>query len=300
MRNGNRRKAVSNYPGAAPLSAELGINIGCPDATGIAANDQDQLCQYGDFTYSYNLRGQLKSKSDGGVTSDYTYDGLGRLKQVSEPGMDLHYVHDALGRRIGKLRDGNLEKGWLYAVALNPIAQLDSTGNIEATFVYGTRAHVPDSMVMTDGTVYRLITDHLGSVRLVVNAVTGAVAQRLDYDAFGRVLNDTSPAACGNILESRRRICDGVDNTDGFLSGWRAQATGLTSVCFHSYPTSLAPSDPEVVPDTVGLVRVDLVGCLSDKRVMGHLGVVLPDVEIDELLELREAFKRMQVEPLMT
>ncbi|MDH3845926.1 MAG: RHS repeat-associated core domain-containing protein [Myxococcales bacterium] len=59
--------------------------------------------------------------------------------------------------------------------------------------MYGTRAHVPDSMVMTNGTVYRLITDHLGSVRLVVNAATGAVVRRLDYAAFGRVLNDTSP-----------------------------------------------------------------------------------------------------------
>jgi hypothetical protein len=47
-------------------------------------------------------------------------------------------------------------------------------------------------MVMTNGTVYRFIADHVKSVRLVVNAATGAVAQRLDYDAFGRVLNDTS------------------------------------------------------------------------------------------------------------
>jgi len=107
--------------------------------------------------------------------------------------MDIHYVLDALGRRIGKIRDGNLEKGWLYADALNPIAQLDSTGNVAATFLYGTRAHVPDAMVMTDNTVYRLITDHLGSVRLVVNAETGEVVQRMDYDAFGRVLQDTNP-----------------------------------------------------------------------------------------------------------
>ena len=59
------------------------------------------------------------------------------------------------------------------ADALNPIAELDSAGNVRATFLYGTRAHVPDAMVMTDGTVYRFITDHLGSVRLVVNAETG-------------------------------------------------------------------------------------------------------------------------------
>jgi hypothetical protein len=47
---------------------------------------------------------------------------------------------------------------------------------LEATFIYGTRAHVPDAMVMTNGTVYRFITDHLGSVRLVVNAADGTVS----------------------------------------------------------------------------------------------------------------------------
>jgi len=39
---------------------------------------------------------------------------------------------------------------------------------------------------------------------------------------------------------------------------------------------------------------------LSGKSVMGHLGVVLFDVEIDQLPELREAVERMQVQPLMT
>ena len=48
-------------------------------------------------------------------------------------------------------------------------------------------------MVLTDNTVYRIITDHLGSVRLVVDAATGAVAQRIDYDAFGRILSDSNP-----------------------------------------------------------------------------------------------------------
>ena len=48
-------------------------------------------------------------------------------------------------------------------------------------------------MAMADGAIYRFITDHLGSVRLVVNAETGQVVQRMDYDAFGRVLNDANP-----------------------------------------------------------------------------------------------------------
>ena len=40
---------------------------------------------------------------------------------------------------------------------------------------------------------YRLVTDHLGSPRLVVNTSDGTVAQRMDYDEFGRVATDTNP-----------------------------------------------------------------------------------------------------------
>ena len=47
-------------------------------------------------------------------------------------------------------------------------------------------------MVMADGTTYRFITDHLGSVRLVLNVADGTVVQRINYDAFGRVIQDTN------------------------------------------------------------------------------------------------------------
>src|SRR5436309_3135070 len=42
-------------------------------------------------------------------------------------------------------------------------------------------------------TTYRILSDHLGSVRLVVNTSTGTVAQRIDYDEFGNITSDTSP-----------------------------------------------------------------------------------------------------------
>jgi RHS repeat-associated protein len=41
--------------------------------------------------------------------------------------------------------------------------------------------------------VFRIVTDQVGSVRLVVNSATGAIAQRLDYDSFGNVALDTNP-----------------------------------------------------------------------------------------------------------
>ncbi len=59
------------------------------------------------------------------------------------------------------------------------------------------------------------------------------------------------------------------------------------------------PGGREVVPDTIAVIKVHLVGCLSIEGVMRHFRVVLADVEIDQLLELPEALKRMQVQPLV-
>ena len=50
----------------------------------------------------------------------------------------------------------------------------------------------PDYMIQS-GVNYKFVKDHLGSIRLVVNSSSGAVAQRLDYDEWGVVTSDTSP-----------------------------------------------------------------------------------------------------------
>jgi RHS repeat-associated protein len=63
---------------------------------------------------------------------------------------------------------------------------------VVSKFVYTTRANVPDYMVK-GGVTYRFVTDHLGSIRLVVDQQTGSVAQRLDYDEWGQVLQNTNP-----------------------------------------------------------------------------------------------------------
>ncbi|MCU7863611.1 MAG: RHS repeat-associated core domain-containing protein, partial [Candidatus Thiodiazotropha sp. (ex Lucinoma borealis)] len=44
-----------------------------------------------------------------------------------------------------------------------------------------------------DDVSYRIVSDHLGSPRLVVNVQTGEVAQRMDYDAWGNITQDTNP-----------------------------------------------------------------------------------------------------------
>ena len=156
-------------------------------------DDQDRLLQYGAATYAYTADGRLLSKTAGGQTTSYQYDELGNLTSVSLPGgPQIDYLIDGSNRRVGRKVDGVLTQGLLYQNGLEPIAELDGAGNVVSRFVYGSRANVPDYMIK-GGVTYRIIADHLGSPRLVIDAATGTVAQRMDYDEFGRVLLDTNP-----------------------------------------------------------------------------------------------------------
>jgi RHS repeat-associated protein len=154
---------------------------------------QDRLLSYGGNTYAYNANGELLSKTASGQTTSYQYDEFRNLLKVTLPGGPvIDYLIDGGNRRIGKKVNGVLVQSFLYRGALRPIAELDGANALVSRFVYATRVNVPDYMVK-GGVTYRIVTDHLGSPRLVVNAASGTVAQRVDYDEFGQVLNDTNP-----------------------------------------------------------------------------------------------------------
>ncbi len=154
---------------------------------------QDRLTAYGGATYGYTLNGELTSKTVGGQTTSYTYDALGNLLHVAPPsGSALDYVIDGENRRVGKKVGGALTTGYLYQQALNVVAQLDGSGNLVARYVFGTKPNVPDYFTTSTGT-FRVLSDHLGSPRLVVNTSSGAVVEETDYDEFGNVTNDTNP-----------------------------------------------------------------------------------------------------------
>lgn len=155
----------------------------------------DRLESSGDREYTYDDEGRLTEVVDttAGDTTSYQYDSRGTLTAASLPdGTDISYVLGPMGRRVGKRVDGTLERGWLYHDALRPAAELDGSGTVRARFVYGSSNVTPDYMEK-DGTTYAFVRDHRDSPRLIVNADTGDVAQRLEYDAFGRVTEDTNP-----------------------------------------------------------------------------------------------------------
>jgi RHS repeat-associated protein len=150
-------------------------------------DDQDRLLTYGDWTYTYTDNGELLTRVSPTEAWSYDYDALGNLLEVTLPdGGLVEYIVDGRGRRVGKRVDGTLVRQWLYKDQLNPVAELDGDGNLLWQFVYGSKPNVPDYGVRGDGTLYRLVSDQLGSVVLVVNANDAEdVLLKATYSAFG-------------------------------------------------------------------------------------------------------------------
>ncbi len=184
---------------------------------------QDRLSTYGPATYGFTANGELISKTVGSQTTSYAYDALGNLLNVTLPAaapdgaQTIGYIVDGQNRRVGRKVNGTLVQGWLYQDQLRVVAQVDGSGtNVVARFVYGSKANVPDYMVTSGGT-YRILSDHLGSPRLVVDIATGNAIETINYDEFG---NETDTLA-GTLPTGYVRI------PFGFAGGLYDPDTGL-------------------------------------------------------------------------
>lgn len=152
---------------------------------------QDRLLTRGAAIYTYDANGALTSITENGQTSQYQYDLAGNLLQAKLNNKTIDYSVDGKDRRVAKAVDGIVQQRFIYQDQLNPIAELDKDNNVVSRFIYADKAHVPSYMEKA-GKTYRIISDHLGSVRLVVDVNDGTIAQQLNYDTNGNVLLDTN------------------------------------------------------------------------------------------------------------
>jgi RHS repeat-associated protein len=247
------------------------------------------------------------TKSINSENTIYDYDALGNLRSVNMPeGTTIEYIVDAVGRRVGKKVDGVLESGLLYKDSLNPIAELDTSGNIVSRFVYGSKFNVPDYFTSNkaDGSTwvtYRIISNHLGSPRLVVNTETGEIAQRIDYDEFGRVLEDTNPGFqpfgfAGGLYDSDTALVRfGVRDYDAETGRWTSKDPILFlggDSNFYGY----VYNNPINAIDINGLTKWDKIfGLPKDFWRWYHRQVKKkgdPDLTKEEAEELYEEWKR--------
>jgi RHS repeat-associated protein len=222
---------------------------------------QDRLLTYGGASFTFTPSGRLASRTSGG-TSSFEYDAAGNLLHAAlSDGTDVTYLIDPGLRRIGRDVDGVAAERFLY-VGSRPIAQLDTNGQLVSRFVYA--GGVAPAYVVRGGAAHRLITDQAGSVRLVVNATTGAVVQRLEYDGFGRVTLDTNPGFqpfgfAGGLYDPETGLVrfDSRDY-DATTGRWTAK----DPIGFLGLDTNLyryAGNDPVNLADPSGLGAVEIV-----------------------------------------
>jgi RHS repeat-associated protein len=228
---------------------------------------QDRMLSYGTATYTYTANGELRTKVIGGQTTTCDYDALGNLRSVALPGKRIAYLIDGANRRVGKQVNGVLAQGFLYHGQLQPVAELGSDGvTVVSRFIYGNGINVPDYMVK-EGATYRLVTDHLGSPRLVVNTANGTIAQAIDYDEYGKVLSDSNPGfqpfgfAGGLYDPDTGLVRFGARDYDPSTGRWTAKEPLL----FDGGATNLyryAANDPINFIDPDGRFLINAVGAI--------------------------------------
>jgi RHS repeat-associated protein len=222
----------------------------------------------------------LRRKTDSATAeaTTYDYDALGNLLWVTLPdNSKVEYIVDGQNRRIEKKFKGVVQR-FLYRDGLSPIAELDANNNVVSRFVYGTRSNVPDYMIK-EGVTYRIITDHLGSPRLVVNVMTGGVVQHMDYDEFGKVIFDDTPGFqpfgfAGGIYDPDTKLVRfGARDYDAFTGRWTAKDPllfGGREMNFYTY----VGNDPVNHFDPAGTDFWSAAGAFAEAAIWGTVGAI--------------------------
>lgn len=192
-------------------------------------DDEDRLLSWKGQTYQYTEAGDLKQKTDASGSSTYKYDSLGNLQQVQLPGGNqITYIMDPLNRRIGKKKNGVLQYGLIYQDDLRPIAETKPEGGIRSIFIYAEKSNVPSAMIK-DGKSYQIVSDHLGSVRAVIDEATNEIKQQIEYNVWGQITSDTNPGFqpfgfAGGLYDSETGLIRfGARDYDPEVGRWTAK-----------------------------------------------------------------------------
>jgi RHS repeat-associated protein len=236
------------------------------------------------YTYSYDDSGMLKSRVKGGATETFAYDEFGALVSTSIGGVS--YVVDGEHRRVGKKKGGALVQAFLYQDELLPAVELGANQAVVSRFVYGDRSNVP-SYVVKGGTNYRVIADHLGSPRIVIDAQSGTVIQRMDFDEFGQTVKDTAPGfqpfgfAGGMYDQDTKLVRFGARDYDPAVGRWTAKdpigfAGGDTNLYGYVFqdPVNLIYLHGEDAADAFFAGMMDAVSLGGFTYAMGSMGLM--------------------------
>jgi RHS repeat-associated protein len=156
--------------------------------TGYQTGTNNQLTSDGTYTYTYDDEGNLIQRVGNGTTRSFSWDYRNRLTSVTENGGAIAtYTYDVMDRRITKTAPGSTTQ-FVYD-GDNVILEFNGTATLSVRYLQGLGV---DQVLAQEqaGNVSWMLTDHLGTVRDLVNNA-GSVVNHFTYDSFGKVLSST-------------------------------------------------------------------------------------------------------------
>lgn len=190
-------------------------------------NPINEITYDGKFYYSYDSNGNLIRKQNEKSWCTYKYDALNRLASLEyDSGMSVEYFYDGFGRRYAKkirTAEGDIStKNYLHDGECE-IGTLGPNGEITSLRILGEGfgAEIGAAVAMEfNNKLYIPIHDYVGSVRCLVNASTGEVAEFYRFNAYGE---ETCYAGDGTEIKSEELInpwrfsSKRFDNETGFI-----------------------------------------------------------------------------------
>src|SRR5262249_2278736 len=114
------------------------------------------------------------------------------------------YVYDPFGNRVQEtVTDGSgntTVTGFAYEAQAQTLwATLDGSGNLKTRYVSGAAVDEVLAQIGSDGVTAWMLTDHLGSTRVVADS-HGNLLDQVDFDAFGNATAETN-AGYGALIK---------------------------------------------------------------------------------------------------
>ncbi len=180
-----------------------------------------QLTFQGHDHYTYNTRGNLTEKTQGGHAITYGYDALDRLIRVQTGEEETAYQYDALNRRIAKTHKGHTTR--YFYQGQDEIGSVDANGKVQELRLLGTGINTEIGaavLIEIQGRSFAPLHDHQGNVVCLLDAQTGEAVETYRYSAFGEeaIFNaQGEPLAASHIQNPWRFASKRIDPETGWI-----------------------------------------------------------------------------------
>jgi RHS repeat-associated protein len=165
------------------------------------ADETNRLLEDDDFTYAYDIVGNLisRTKIASGDVTLYVYDGFNRLSEVTRAdGVVVAYFYDALDRRVRKditATDASVATTAYIYDGEDIIMEFTGVDvGVNELTLTSRYTHGPDRdqplAVERGGVTFFYHADRLGSIRKLTDAA-GVTVNAYEYDSFGKRLAAT-------------------------------------------------------------------------------------------------------------